>query len=187
MIAATTCRTTMCVCDRVERIQSWQRSRQERTKRPNGAGTWRKRNGWNRRVAKERIWRKEGRQERLQGRNSDRYGDRDTGSNGNTGESKRQRQERNSMLLGLQRAGHIGVNCSHKWTNCIDEEDDQSTSRQSELEGRSQNTLRVWRRLTMRENGVGPNGTESPGGENEKCQHSTTLQKATEKSRLLDH
>ena len=40
----------------------------------------------------------------------------------------------------------------------------------------------------MRENGVGPNGTESPGGESERIngQHSTTLQKTTEKSRRLE-
>ena len=39
----------------------------------------------------------------------------------------------------------------------------------------------------MRENGVGPNGTESPGGESEriKGQPSTTLQKPTEKSRRI--
>ena len=52
---------------------------------------------------------------------------------------------------------------------------------------RGQKNLRVWRRLTMRENGIGPNGTESPDGECEriKGQHSTTLQKTTEKCRRL--
>ena len=41
----------------------------------------------------------------------------------------------------------------------------------------------------MRHNGVGPNGTESPGGDCEriKGQHSTTLQKTTEKSKRPDH
>ena len=40
----------------------------------------------------------------------------------------------------------------------------------------------------MRENGVGPNGTESPSLEREriKGQHSTTLQ-TTERTRRLDH
>ena len=30
---------------------------------------------------------------------------------------------------------HIGVNCPYKWTNSIDEEDDQGSSWESELEG----------------------------------------------------
>ena len=31
--------------------------------------------------------------------------------------------------------GHIGVNCPYKWTNSIDEEEDQSSSWESELVG----------------------------------------------------
>ena len=52
------------------------------------------------------------------------------------------------------------------------------------LRGRSQNNLRVCRYLTMRENGVGPNGTEAPGGESEwiKGQHSTTLNQVVQRN-----
>ena len=50
-----------------------------------------------------------------------------------------------------------------------------------DLRGTSQKNLQAWRHLMMRENGVGPDGTESPDGESDwiKGQHSTSLQMTT--------
>ena len=43
---------------------------------------------------------------------------------------------------------HIGVNCPYKWTNSIDEEDDQGSSWESEPEGEQSEELasfgRTW-------------------------------------------
>ena len=36
------------------------------------------------------------------------------------------------------------MNCPYKWTNSIDEDDNQGSSWESELEERSQKNLRVW-------------------------------------------
>ena len=63
------------------------------------------------------------------------------------------------------------MNCQYKWTNRIDEEDDQGSSWESEPEGEK-----------------GPNGTESPDVESEwtQAQHSITLLKVTRTSRCLE-
>ena len=129
----------------------------------------------------------EERREAKRGSKSDRYGDKDRIQWEQRQRREGKREIRYCYECGEQ--GHIGVNCPYTWTNCIDEEDDQISSREVDLEGRSQKNLRVWRRLTMRDNGVGPNGTESPGGESGriKGQHSTSLQKTTEKVRRLGH
>ena len=44
--------------------------------------------------------------------------------------------------------GHIGVNCPYKWTHSMDEEDDQTSSRESELEGENAEELVSLSRVT---------------------------------------
>ena len=69
------------------------------------------------------------------------------------------------------------MNCPYKWTNSIDEEDDQGSSWETEPNGERQENSRVWSHLMTRESGVGPEGTGSPDGEGGLIYewHSTTF------------
>ena len=111
-----------------------------------------------------------------------------TGVNGGKGNGECEGKSEPRYCYACGEQGHIGVNCPYKWSNDKDEEDDQGSSWESVFEGRSQKNLRAGRHLMRRENGVGPNGTESTGGESEwtKGQHFTTLQKMTKKNRRLE-
>ena len=110
----------VCVCDRVERIQSWQRSRQERTKRSRNAGTEEK-ELMNGREAKETT--KERREARRDCKNSesDWHGNQDKGSNGNksTGKGKGDGKSETRYCYRCGEQGHIGVNCPYKLTRFI--------------------------------------------------------------------
>ena len=56
------------------------------------------------------------------------------------------------------------MNCPYKWTNSIDEEDDQT--RVSLKERMLKNSL-SWRRMMKKESGAGQRRAESPDGEGE--------------------
>ena len=73
---------------------------------------------------------------------------------------------------------HIGVNCPYKWANSIDEEDYQTSSWESGLEGENGEEI-------AKENGAGLRRAESPGGEGELTHdhRSTTLQKTMKVSK----
>ena len=62
-------------------------------------------------------------------RESDWYGDRKKGSNGNEakGKGKGEGQSETRHCFDCGEQGHIGVNCPYKWTNSTDEEDDQGS------------------------------------------------------------
>ena len=84
---------------------------------------------------------------------------------------------------------HIGVHCPYKWTISIDEEDDQGSTWESELEGRKPAELASLEAPDDEGEWCWPKRNRITGWESEriKGQHSTTLQKTTEKNRRLDH
>ena len=76
---------------------------------------------------------KKGGKKGSKGSKSDWCGDKDKGGNGNRGKGKGKSKTQYCYDCGEQ--GHIGVNCPYKWTNSIDEEDDQGSSWACEFGG----------------------------------------------------
>ena len=81
---------------------------------------------------------KKGDKKGFKGSNPDWYSDKGKGGAGNKckgqGKGKGKSETRYGYDCGEQ--GHIGVNCPHKWTNSIEEEEeDQGSSWESEFEG----------------------------------------------------
>ena len=72
---------------------------------------------------------------------SDWYGDNDEVSNGNKGKCRGKSKSETRYRYDCGEQGHIGVNCPYKRTNRIDAEGDQSSSWESELEGRKPEEL----------------------------------------------
>ena len=98
-------------------------------KGPNGSGTLCRGQGADEWASGERDdGGKKGGEQCSKGSKSDWYGDRDGGSNGNTGRGKGEGHSETRCCYDCGEQGHIGVNCPHKWTNSIDEEDDQRSS-----------------------------------------------------------
>ena len=116
-----------CVRDRVEKIQSWQRSRQERTKHSRNVvpDEWAS--------GKRDDGGKKGDKKDSKGSKSDWHGDKENGSNGNT--SERKARAKPDIARVAESKENIGVNRPFKWTNSIDEEEDQCSPWESELEG----------------------------------------------------
>ena len=112
---------------------------------PNGAGTWHRGKG-----ADERTTGRGDDGGKKQGKKGskdskpDWHGDRDKGSTGNKGKGKSK----------TRYCYDVGMNCPYKWTNSIDEEEDQGSSRESELEGEKEDE---------------PASLEAPGPEGEWC------------------
>ena len=128
----------------------------------NGAGTWYRGKGADECTSVKRgEGGKKGCMQGSKGRKSDCYGDKDEASNGSKGNGKGKIGTRYYDCGGQ---GHIEVNCPHKSTNSMDEVDE---SCESDFEGEKPEELATWRHLTVRWNGVGPNGTESLDGEKE--------------------
>ena len=103
-----------------------------------------------------------------------------TQDTGSKGKGKGKGKTHSQYCLDRGEQGHIGVNCLHKWTNNVDEDDHQSEQSppcRMNLRRRSRKNSHFW---------SCPNDeTESPGAEHEmtKDRHFTTLLRATRKSR----
>ena len=142
------------VCDRLERIQRWQKE-QARKDQTEQRGTEEKKlmNG---RVAKETM---EARREA-------------SAANLMKEKGRGKGKSETRYCKDCTELERIEVHCPCKWTNSMDEAEELASLEAPDDEG-------AW---------CWPNGTESPGGESDriKTQHSTTLQKTTEKSRRLD-
>ena len=132
---ATTCHTKTCVPS----LGRGTRPEKEQAKKgPNGSGTWHRGKGadeWTN--GKRDDGGKKGGKKGPKGSKPDWYGDKDKGGNGSKGtgkgEGKGKIETRYCYDYGEQ--GHIGVICPSKWANSIDEEDDQTSSWESEIEG----------------------------------------------------
>ena len=127
------------MCDRLERVQSWQGSTQGK-----GPGHGRgivDKELLSGRVAEEMTEaRKEARKGSM-GSKLDWYGDKDKGGTGNKGEGKNKGKNETPYCCDCGEQGHVGMNCPYKWTNSIDEEDDQGSSWESEPEGKKAEEL----------------------------------------------
>ena len=110
-------------------------------KGPNGSGPWQRGKGadeWT--SGKRDDGGKEGGKNCFKGSKPDWYSGKDKGSKGKgKGKSKGKSETRYCYDCGEQ--GYIGVNCSCKWANSIDEEDDQTSSWESEPEGKKAEEL----------------------------------------------
>ena len=102
-------------------------------KGPNGPGMWYCGKGLDEWASGKRDdGGKKGGKHGSRGSKSDGYGVTCKGSNGNNGKGRGTSETFFCYDCGEQR--HIGVNCPYKWTNNIDEEDDQGSSWESEFE-----------------------------------------------------
>ena len=128
---------------------------------------------------------KKGSKKGSKGSTSDWYCDKDKGFNGIKGQGKGKGKSETRCGYDYGEQGHIGVNCPHRWTTNIVEEDDQE---KVNLRVRRQKNLRAWRHLMMRENGVGPNQNRITrwGKRVDQGQYSITLQNMTKKSKCLE-
>ena len=103
-------------------------------KGPSGAGTWHRGKGADEWTSGERDGAgKKGGEKGSKGSKPDWSGDKDKGVTGSKGTGKGTNEIRYCYDCAEQ--GHIGVNCPCRWTNSIDEEEDQVSSWESELEG----------------------------------------------------
>ena len=106
-------------------------------KGPNGSGTWHRGKGADECPSGKRDdGGKKGGNKCSKGSKPDRHSDKDQGSNGKLkGKGKGMSETRHCCHCG--ELEHIGVNCPYKCANSIDEEDDQTSSWESELEGKN--------------------------------------------------
>ena len=121
-------------------------------KGPNGSGTWHREKGadeWP--SGKRDDGGKKGGKKGSKGSKPDWHSDKDKRSKGK-GKGKGKSETRYCYDCGDQ--GHIGVNCPYRWANSKDEEDDQTSSWESELEGENTEELE---------------SLETPDGEGEWC------------------
>ena len=110
-------------------------------KGPNGPGVWhrgKEADEWTRGRGDDGS--KKGGKNGLKGSKPDWYGDKDKGVESLEAEAKAKAIARKGNSKSETRycydcgdQGHTGVNCPYKWTNSIDEEEDQGSSWESEL------------------------------------------------------
>ena len=109
-------------------------------KGPNGSGTWHRGKGAHEWTSGRRDdGGKKGGKKGSKGSKPDWYSDRDTGGKASQGLGKRKGKGKGKSetrcCYDYGEQGFFGVSCPHKWTNSIDDQDDQDSSWESEPEG----------------------------------------------------